>query len=692
MAAQHQLGLVLSLPDIARLAAVQRAVVSMWRSRAVDSDDPFPQPVAMVRGNPRFDAHEVVDWLRATGRGNNPEAAEDAAVFGVPAALSEDDVDALGVGLSSVLCLRALVGQPLGGRSSDELLVLAQAVDPHDALVVGELRSLGSRLPVLAAWADAASDAAYSVESAFDRLTRRRDRAGSAPSRLAEPLHRLVSEAARALAADAAVGQATIVDDTPGGSELLLSVLGARHSGDLAELDTQASVVLSDTSASTREVRRRLVVHGVQPTSPGHDTPQSRRAVAVHILQLTSGGDADDLLTAVDEVQLQMDDGQRAIVIAPASVLCDRLSDRELDAQRDHLLRLGRVRAIVRLPERLVIAHPRHRLGLWVLGPAHGDVPVDLRWTAVADLSDASLSDAAVSDLVSDLVAAMGGLPSVRAHAFRFARLRQTSTLLAGRRALVGPGAATASVNRTPAAERVVAVQQARQLLSAGGQADPLQGVEVNVDHSDPVDAAVAIGTALQRGWIHLVAGSRLDVGSLPSGTVPVITSADLFGVDPAAGSRVNVLALESAHPSARRTRPGDVVFCTSPRPRAHVDAEGGSVVAYPARVLRVVDPGESGLVPEVLATDINLLPDSARAWRSWRVRTVPTSQVEVVGAALACLQREETQARRRVERIEALSRMVADGVAARAFTLTAGDGGLTDLMESDVNESQRRS
>jgi len=675
MTAGERSHILLSLPDIARLAAVQRPVVSMWRSRSAGTDDPFPDPVTTVSSSPRFDARQVVAWLLATGRGNNPEVAEDAAVFGRPAELREDDAEALGVGLSAMLCLRSLASEALSGQEATELMALARRVDPEDELIVSELREVTDRLPALAAWADSASDAAYSVERAFDRLTRRRDRAGSVPTTLEAPIHRLVAEAATALAADAGPDRSMYVDDTPGGSELLLSVLGARENGGLVELDTSASVVLTDGSASTREARRRLVVHGIHP-SVGVPDHRGRREPLVRLLQLTGGGDVGELLTAVDEVQLQMDDGQRAIVIAPASVLCDRLPDRELDAQRDHLVRLGRVRAVVRLPERLVTAHPRQRLGLWVLGPAHSDVPLDLRWTAVADLSDASLSDEAIGDLVSDLVAAMGDLASVRAHAFRFARLRQTSTLLVGRRALVGPGVGATVVNRTPAAQRVVAVQQARELLMAHGQPDPLHGVDVAVAHGELADSATAIGALMQRGLLRAVPGSRVDVHSLLPGTVPIITVEDLQQADPAANHRVEVLALESAYPSARRTQPGDVVFCTSPRPRAVVDAEGGSVVAYPARVLRVANPSESGLVPEVLATDINLLPSSARAWRAWRVRAAPPEQVAVVSAALARLRHEETRARQRAQRIEALTRMLADGVAARAFTLAADDAG----------------
>jgi hypothetical protein len=162
-----------------------------------------------------------------------------------------------------------------------------------------------------------------------------------------------------------------------------------------------------------------------------------------------------------------------------------------------------------------------------------------------------------------------------------------------------------------------------------------------------------------------------------------VFSVPDLLGDVPRPGRSVEVLALESAFPAARRTEPGDVVFCTSPRPRAFVDVEGGSVVAYPARVLRVVNAATSGLVPQVLATDINLLPHTARAWRTWPVRRVPRGQVAAVAAALVSLQDEETRARDRAVRIATLTQLVLQGVTARALTLAVTD---------DVIEYERRS
>lgn len=682
---------LLSLSDVAALASVQRPVVSMWRSRSARSDQPFPDPVTSVRGRFRFDAAEVAAWLEATGHGNNPDAAADAAVFGVPDGISEDDDETLGAGMSAVLCLKALVGGTLGDRSMAELTTLAARTDPHDEMLLSEIRSLEDRLLPLARWADIASDAAYSVEAAFDRLLARRQNtadaqpAGSSRPALAAPLPSLVGALARALSVELAADPPTYADVTPGGGELMLSVLAG--SARAVDVDTAATVLLPDTGG--REARRRLLVHGIHPTTVPTDGGRFEvDGPVVHLLQLTAdaagGLRPERALTAVDDVQLQMDDGQRAIVVAPASVLCDRLADRELDRQRDHLLRLGRVRAVVRLPEGLVTTSPRQRLALWVLGAAHADVGVDMRWTAVADLADVSLSDAVIDDVVSDLVAAMGNQQMVRAHAFRFVRLRQTSVMLAGRRALVGPGVAATKADRTPAADQAMAVAQLREVLQGDEPRDPLAGVDVMVRQGDPVDPAVSIGTAVDQGLVRVVSGSRVDPMGLPEGQVPVISVGALVADDHATNRAVDALALEAAYPAARRTEPGDVVFCTSPRPRAHVDADGGSVVVYPARVLRIVEPRSSGLVPQVVVTDINQQPATARAWRAWRVRRVPLGQVDAVASALASLQREEERARARAAQVNRLSELVVQGVASRALALTStGD---------DVTDPERRS
>lgn len=65
----------LSLSDVARLARGSRPVVTMWTKHPKDGLR-FPEQDA----EGRVDADELVDWLEATGRGNNPDARTEVAL------------------------------------------------------------------------------------------------------------------------------------------------------------------------------------------------------------------------------------------------------------------------------------------------------------------------------------------------------------------------------------------------------------------------------------------------------------------------------------------------------------------------------------------------------------------------------------------------------------------------------------
>ena len=95
----------LSLPDIAQLARVQRPVVSVWRTRSAGSRSPFPPAIATELGQEWFDSTQVVDWLEATGRGNNPDARQDAAAFASLQDNSPVGDEHVFHGLTALLCL-----------------------------------------------------------------------------------------------------------------------------------------------------------------------------------------------------------------------------------------------------------------------------------------------------------------------------------------------------------------------------------------------------------------------------------------------------------------------------------------------------------------------------------------------------------------------------------------------------------
>src|ERR1700733_13362256 len=105
--------LTLSMADVANLAAVQRPVVSVWRTRAARSSTPFPLPCQGSDGQMRFDTLEIVEWLETTGRGNNPSARDDVAAFATPSTARWRDDRATLDALTALLCLKALTGGSL---------------------------------------------------------------------------------------------------------------------------------------------------------------------------------------------------------------------------------------------------------------------------------------------------------------------------------------------------------------------------------------------------------------------------------------------------------------------------------------------------------------------------------------------------------------------------------------------------
>lgn len=669
-------GLLLSLPDIARLADVQRPVVSMWRRRSVVTGHPFPDPVDVVRGKERFDAIQVVDHLVSTGRGNNPQVRDDVAAFAELRAMSQLPETLVIDGMSSLLCLKQITGELLGEIPPTSLLGLVSDADPGDTLLAREIQALGADLSTLAAHADALADASYTTVAAFELLLSRwagRTLPGYASVALRDDARRLVALAAKGLADGAVLTTPVFVDPTSGGSDLLLSVAAPYGEGSPPSVRTG-----TDDSRAERLTQRRLRVHDIHREALEIEADGSFQTSgeAVVVAQLPPPGRPAmsdlELLTTVENIALQMDDDQRAVVIAPASVLTDRLTTSELDLARDAILRTGRVRAAIRLPQGLVVHSPRRAMAMWALGPAHRKVPVGNRWTVIADLSNRTLTAPVITDLVTDVVASMGDEALVRAHAFRFARRVPTTQLLLGRRALV---------------ERVV--REPRRSLSAGaelslrieqltGSLEPsvLTGLAVDAvpaPDDDPIERiAFTLEDAVRTRRCRMIPGNRVDVADLSSTTgAAVLGVPELIGDNPIGHRQVDRLSFGGAYPSARFTEPNDVVFCTSPRPAALVDEHGGSVVASPARVIRIKNTAPGGLLPRVLAADINAVEPQAKHWRLWRLRRTPDDQREALEAALAEIELARSAARRRLVDLDHLAAALTEGVTTERLTIT---------------------
>jgi hypothetical protein len=663
----------MTLSDVAALAKVQRPVVSMWRTRSAGSAHPFPEPAALYGGRELFDADQVAAWLEVTGLGNNPEARDDVAAFArMPTSAAGSVQRDTFEGLTALLTLKAMTGKPLGQLSPDELLDIADECDRDDMFLYSELEALGTSLASTAAFADRLVDSAYNAPAAFEQLMAARFRAGlheHANTALAESAVDLIAAAAVELAATLN-GNPVFADSTRGGSDLLMGVLRASD-----ESAPSAFLTSDDDGGAGRLVRRRLRVHGVNDGQIRFN-PTGEFAVhgpVVHVAQYPSPGapgmDAMRILSAVDHLALQMDDQQRAVIIAPARVLCDVPMAGGAAGLRSGALRTGRVRAVVRLPQGLMRSKPRETQALWVLGPSFAEVPIAERWTMVADLSTRDLTEDVTQDLVGDIVASMGNRATVRAHSFRFARLVQTSTLLASRGSLVairsrGP------VRSSSPAEDVLRVEELVRLLRTGSH-EP--STDIAVGPGDPSTRAqpALVQELITAGKLRYIKGNRLDDTDLRSqaGT-RVIGPAELLHAHTAPSRHISLLDFAAKYPSGRLTRPGDVVFCTSPRPAAMVDADGGSVVVFPARVLRIDARDPGGLLAEVVAADINSVAGGDKNWRQWRLRRTPDAQRHRLTAALAHLQHERQASRERLNRLEELANLILDGVAGGSLTL----------------------
>jgi hypothetical protein len=682
--------LLMTMSDIAALARVQRPVVSVWRSRAAASEIPFPAPVAHDRGQDLFDAATVGAWLAKTGRGNNPDAAADAAAHAAPSRDAQTADDAFPA-ITALLALRSLVGGPLGALTPDDLLDAADEHDPDDEMLYREIEGAGDDRARLVQYVDDAVEAGYGEAAVFERLVAeqftgaRRDLGDTSLSAAGLDL---MSQIALALASTQSTqsgeaGESAIVDLIGSSTDTLIAS---------AKVVDDLSVVTANTDdESGRLQRRRLTVHRIPHTTieVQDDGSFTLTGSSVHVIRLPAVDDPAaspvQMLSALDRVILQMDAAQLAVVLAPSAVLSDGSLHRDADQVRSDLLRSGRVRAIVRLPVGLRPRKPQQAQTLWIVGDTRAKVELAERWTMVADLSAVRLDQGVITDLVSDLVASLGDLATVRAHAFRFVRLVLTRTLLASRASLVASARSTIRQPAKPGAALAVRVEELLGALNSGTRLEGLDGIAVEPTTSAGPAPSTGQATSMQvtsieqqiaAGHLRYIRGNRLASGDVSEGDtdaagIRIIGPAEVFGELSLGQRRIDRLRFAGQYPAGRVTEPGDVVFCTSPRPAAIVDTEGTSVVAFPARILRIDPSDPNGLLSEVLVADIAAVPVTSKQWKSWPLRQSDHRQRGALADAIASIRLQQEQARARLAQLDELSSLLIAGVTAGSMTLT---------------------
>ena len=97
---------------------------------------------------------------------------------------------------------------------------------------------------------------------------------------------------------------------------------------------------------------------------------------------------------------------------------------------------------------------------------------------------------------------------------------------------------------------------------------------------------------------------------------------------------------------------------------------DGGSVVAYPARIARMTSKA-TGIVPRVLAADISAVPQRSTAWRAWTIRTVADDQADALDTVLADIDAERADLADRIQSLADYAALLTQGAVNGTLTIT---------------------
>lgn len=606
---------LVTMSDIARIASVTRQAVTNWRSRTASL--PFPAPVEAGAGVERFDRDEVLDWLEATGRGRNADARLDAPSVAVPEGLRVEDAVVM-------LALRTSATQDLGPLDPEERVALAREVDPEDRYLLSEATELAADNS-LAEYVDGLLEASYGASDALDRLYGSR-----------------AAQGARGLT----TGAVALLQQLADACRTFLGPDGVAVELRLDPRDRRVADGFEAAGRDSDRVARRL--HAIDGVSI-----EAGSGPLVKVVSAAGLSDSEALDVAGD-VAVDLGDDQTAIVIGPATALCDRLRGDLYEARRD-ALEMGSqdfgcaLVASFKLPRGMWREAHRQSLGLWVLrGGTSATAAV------VADLSGTPLDG---DELAADV---LGALEQTGARAYRYGRAVQYTAVWTGD-TVVPPGIG---------AQHVAAAQSVDsydRLVSATlVTREPIQGFDVpDARSSTPgPNATRSLGDLVATGVIVRQSGSRISEDDLdPGGSVRVLAAEG----EP---RWIDRLVEAARYRSAVHTEPGDVVFSTNP-PRAIVDDAGGAIVASPSRILRP-DGTRAGIGPYALAATINRLSNSE--WKTWAIPRFPAEQVTRVEATLRAVADHLSELRKHEAATADLVTSLIHGVAGGSVTLDEPD------------------
>lgn len=576
--------------------------------------------------------------------------------------------------ITALLTVAARSNELIAELDDDDLADYAADLDADDRCLRREIEAALPLSPGLASYVDRLADSACSARAALEVVARdavRRAGGDHRRSVLDGDVIHLIAAVSVAVARATDVETLRFVDPTPSDGRLLAAVVDASE-GELAEF----AMAESDCGA-TRLGRRRLLVRDVSPEPvPVVDGELDLGAPGVVVCALPTADrpmmDVAQMLDALNDLTLSMSPEHWGVVLAPSTVLTDKLPAK-LVGLRDNVVRDGRLRLAVRLSAGLAVHRGQTHLALWVFGPATRDVLPQERGTVVADLSDTQLTTQVIDELATDAVTSLTSVRlAQKIHAFHRSTIIPTTRLLSDSTSLVADATPMTYGDSAGAVERI------EGLRLAAGRAG--EGWSTYAPPAPPLGPprTLTLGRAMRSGWVRLLRGHRIkeqDVKEQPTGA-PVIGPDELAGRALWGARRIDLFDLAASYPNARLTEPGDVVFATGGEVTAVVDRYGGAVVRSPARILRVRGgPPDGGLLlPDVIAADVRAQQASARRVESWPVRLVPHHLQVALQARAAALAEAEGRLRSQLDAVHALQLELIHGVVSGDVRLGDSD------------------
>jgi hypothetical protein len=669
---------LMSYGEIARLAQVERPVVTTWRRRHSD----FPEPVPGAVGRPLFPTDAVLTWLLNTGLGNtDPDALRaERTLHSLTAYAREHGGRRLVLSLGAALCLQDMSGRAL----PVDPLVVAQQFDPDDEFVLSDLQEAPD-LADLPGMVEQLIEGAYDAGRAFEFLLGSAARFGwpeLSADALTPHLATLIREAADVPGRRSEDGLIHIADPYAGSGDLLTALLN-----DLDPDQLTFNAVQPDPSMA-RLIRRRLMLAGVsdlqfevRPDVLNEDFANPDLTVTRLPYEPAETRDSLKDLNKIGDIADLLGPGRTAIIVGPSASMVDPLRDAKAAKRRAELLASGIVEAVVNLPGGVYPARPGHPTALWLL--TRDPVASAKGRVLLADLSGAPLDQSVVESAAEDILLWRAEGYRRDGHDPRTGWIVSLDTLdLRGGAALRPPGPASVNLRARLAADRPALIGEVERrfhdaeqnLIQYASTHGPLDSAAIQRNGPRPPELSLdALRTARR---VRELPGHRLQPEHVtPRGHHRVLGAAEVTGQG--AGRWIDRFTLAAEYPRAALTEPGDIVVTTVPNWGVLLDQEGFSVIEFPARGLRVA-VGDA-LTPRVLQALLDTARNTVRspgAVRGPRLRdvTIPDLTREEAG-------RLDEVLRRVTERERLLQRQISLLAEIRELAVTGfADGTLTTL------------